>query len=98
MDNFFQRLEEDMPRKRKKEARRPGPQVYIGPSLPDGSLTQHTVFKNGLPPHVEQLKIQTPEVGHLIVPVADLSAARQRLSRHGKEARAYREVARKYSI
>lgn len=87
-----------MPRRKRNRARRPGPQVYIGPSLPDGSLTQHTVFKGGLPPHVEQLKLQVPEVGHLIVPVTQLSAARQRLTRHGKEARAYREVARKYSI
>lgn len=85
-----------MPRKRKIRAARPGPQVYIGPSLPDGSLMQHTVFKNGLPPHVEQLKLQTPEVGHLIVPVTQLSAARQRLVRHGVEAKAYRTVVRKY--
>jgi hypothetical protein len=85
-----------MPSKKRTRARRPGPQVYIGPSLPDGSLTQYTVFKHGLPPHVEQIKLSTPEAQHLIVPVAELSAARQRLQRHGKEARAYQEMVRKY--
>lgn len=97
MDNFFPSVEDDMPRKRsRKQTVRPGPQVYIGPSLPDGSLMRHTVFKNGLPPHVEQLKLQTPEVGRLIVPVTELSAARQRLARHGAEAKAFRTVVRKY--
>lgn len=97
MDNFFQSVEDDMPRKRRKQVVRPGPQVYIGPSLPDGSLMQHTVFKNGLPPHVEQLKLNTPEIGRLIVPVTELAAARQDLVRHGSRARAYRTVISKYS-
>ena len=98
MDNVFQSLEDDMPRKRsRKQAARPGPQVYIGPSLPDGSLMQHTVFKNGLPPHVEQLKLNTPEIGRLIVPVTELAAARQDLARHGSRVRAYRAVVSKFS-
>ena len=86
-----------MPKRKRTRARRPGPQVYIGPSLPDGSLTQHTVFKNGLPPHVEQLTLSTPEIKRLIVPVTELAAARQDLARHGSRARAYRAVVSKYS-
>jgi len=86
-----------MPRKRKNRVARPGPQVYIGPSLPDGSLMQHTVFKNGLPPHVEQLKLNTPEIQRLIVPVTELAAARQDLAKHGSRARAFRAVVSKYS-
>jgi hypothetical protein len=74
----------------------PEPTVYIGPNLPGGTLASFTVFKNGLPARVQEMKKQTPELAHLFVPVPDLGAARRRLARHGKEARAFRAVVKKY--
>jgi len=82
--------------KKKTKTAKPGPQIYIGPTLPGGVLSANTIFKNGLPPHVEQLQQERPEIKNLIVPVSDLSGARQRIAGHGKEAQAYREIVKQY--
>ena len=82
--------------KKKKKKTPPAPQVYIGPNLPGGTLSSFTVFKNGVPAHVEQLVAQTPELADLFVPVSRLAESRRRLARHGREARAYRAVVKKF--
>lgn len=75
-----------------------GPVIYIGPNLPGGTMSAFTVYKNGLPAYVEQIKTETPEIGRLIVPIKDLPAARKRLARHGVEANAYQAVAKKFNL
>ena len=74
------------------------PVIYIGPNLPGGTMSAYTVYKNGLPTYVEQLKTETPEIARLIVPVKDLSPARKRLARHGAEASAYQALATKHNL
>lgn len=81
---------------KKKKKTPPAPQVYIGPNLPGGMLSSFTVFKNGLPAHVQEMVRQTPELADLFVPVSRLAEARRKLLRHGKEARALRAVVKKF--
>lgn len=76
----------------------PRPVVYVGPNLPGGSLSAFTVFKNGLPAHVQQLQEQTPELQALFVPVNELPTARQRLARSGPEAKAMQTVRKKFNL
>jgi hypothetical protein len=83
---------------KKQPVQGPGPVIYIGPNLPGGRMSAFTVYKNGLPAYVEQLKTETPEIGRLIVPVRNLAQARQRLARHGAEAKAYQAVAKKFNL
>jgi len=74
------------------------PTVYIGPNLPGGQLAGFTVYKNGLPAYVRELQEQTPELKKLFVPVADLAAARKRLTRPGPEAQAFQAVRKKFNV
>ena len=96
IDNFFAELEDSMAKKKNYKTKRIEPQVYIGPTLPGGALSANTVFRNGLPAHVEQLKQEDPQIGRLIVPVSELSTARQHLSGHGRIAQAYRHIVKNY--
>ena len=96
IDNFFAKMEDSMAKKKNYKTKATGPQIYIGPTLPGGSLSANTIFKNGLPAHVEQLKQQDPQIGQLIVPTAELAAARQSLSGHGRIAQAYRDIVKKH--
>lgn len=62
-----------------------GSVVYCGPTLPKAQLTAMSVYRGGLPRHVQALVEQTPEIGKLIVPVADLSVMRERTRTPGTE-------------
>lgn len=54
--------------------------VYCGPNLPGGKLQAFSVFKGGLPAHVDALIADCPDVRALIVPVDRLSVVRSRLT------------------
>ncbi len=52
---------------------RPERFIYCGPNIPGGSLPRYTVYKGGLPAHLDGLFSQCPAVKALFVPVADLA-------------------------
>jgi hypothetical protein len=43
--------------------------IYLGPPLPRGLLNQMTVFRNGLPKHLESHVANCPEIKLLLVPI-----------------------------
>lgn len=60
------------------------PMVYVGPTLGRHGLGQYRVFKAGvLPPEIQALAAQYPELPKLIVPVARLTQARADLRQAG---------------
>jgi hypothetical protein len=61
------------------EVQNTGPLIYCGPSLPGGLLRQHTVYRNGLPNHLEEHFKKCPALRQLFVPVEKLSAVMQAL-------------------
>jgi len=69
--------------KRRARDKPAGPIVYIGPNLERGLLRQYTVFRDGIPKHLEPLIESRPEISHLLVPAADLSVAIQRAGTAG---------------
>lgn len=70
------------------------PLVYVGPNMgKDLPMQQYTAFSGGLPPAVRARCDQDPDFAALIVPVAELSAARAALGRPGSAlSSAYRAV------
>jgi hypothetical protein len=70
--------------------------IYIGPSLPHGVLAQHTVFRDGVPKYLDEVRQKYPQVDTLIVPVAQLLKAQAELQRKGTEIQqAYQALSRK---
>lgn len=58
----------------------PARQIYVGPNLGTNiPISQFTVFKGGLPPHIEERAKGDPDFKKLFVPVADLDRARAEL-------------------
>lgn len=45
------------------------PVIYVGPNVPGGALSQSTVFNNGYPVYVEEIKREHPEIEALFIPV-----------------------------
>ncbi len=52
--------------------------VYVGPSLKGAA--SGTIYKNGLPQVLEELKQEIPAAAGLIVPMSELSAAQNALN------------------
>lgn len=72
-----------------------GPLIYVGPTLGRGRLTQYTVFREGLPVTLDDLKDKYPMITDLIVPVADLSYTQKRIATPGTfEQVAYESIKR----
>lgn len=69
--------------------------IYVGPSLPGGTLPQFTVFKGELPDHVVALMGKCPSLRPLIVPVAKLGQARKDVSTSGSLLNVYAMKIRK---
>ena len=54
--------------------------VYVGPNLSgDLPMTRFNVYKNGLPPQVQQRFDSDSEFAKLFIPVADLAAVKPKL-------------------
>lgn len=77
---------------------KPGPVIYIGPNLPGGALSGFTVFRGGLPAHVTEMQEKNPELKTLFVPVSELAAARKRLTRPSREAKAFQDLCKKFNL
>ncbi|MGF9822594.1 hypothetical protein ABE430_20240 [Brevibacillus agri] len=70
--------------------------IYIGPNLPGGFLAQHTVFRDGIPKHLDGIRKTYPQVDTLIVPIAQLLEAQGELRRKGTAVQqAYQALSRK---
>ncbi len=67
----------DKPALVRKPIKKPGPVIYIGPALP--GLASNAILRNGLPQPVKELLQARPSLGQLLVPVAELGAARRQL-------------------
>ncbi|MEC2128136.1 hypothetical protein P9G84_03905 [Brevibacillus centrosporus] len=70
--------------------------IYIGPNIPGGFLAQHTIFRNGVPKYLEEIRKRYPQVDTLIIPVAQLLEAQAQLQRKGTALQqAYQALSRK---
>ena len=58
-------------------------QVYVGPSLPDGSLRRMTVFRDGLPKHVQSIIDKNARYGAFFVEPTDIPVATRRIRTNG---------------
>ncbi len=59
------------------------PMVYVGPDLPGGVLKRYTVFREGYPPHIQELRDKSPSLCGLFVCLSELAAARRRVRVQG---------------
>lgn len=67
--------------------------IYAGPNLPGGILAQYTMFRDGLPAHVEALKEKYKVLDTLIVPISELNAIQQLIAKEGtSQYKAYKEL------
>ncbi|MEC2131637.1 hypothetical protein P9G84_22185 [Brevibacillus centrosporus] len=70
--------------------------IYIGPNIPGGFLAQHTIFRNGVPKYLEDIRKRFPQVDTLIIPIAHLLEAQAQLQRKGTALQqAYQALSRK---
>ena len=68
-------------------------QVYVGPNLPGGTLAQYATFRGPLPPYVDKLLLDKPELGKLFIPPNQLALFRSRVGVPGTaEHRAFQDV------
>ena len=69
------------------------PTIYTGPNIIAFALMKYQVFRGGLPPYVARAIEKIPEIRELIVPVSELEATKQKITRPGtNEARLYYSV------
>ncbi|MFY0545455.1 hypothetical protein [Brevibacillus sp. H7] len=78
---------------KKPTAEQAGSLIYCGPNLPNGLLNQFTVYRGGLPKHLEQKFEDCPAAKQLFVPVESLSETLQAINTAGSaESVWYNEV------
>lgn len=75
--------EKATPKKKVAAIKKVEPMMYIGPTFKRDGITQFSTFINGLPKALTEHIEKCPEINVLIVPLADLVAARGRLSTVG---------------
>ena len=87
------KLEKAQPAAKTKPARC----IYCGPNLPSGVLQRHTVFKGGLPAHLDALIAECPAIAELCIPIAELAATDKAISAKGTQAHTLYEDIQKYA-
>ncbi|MBM7592256.1 hypothetical protein [Brevibacillus fulvus] len=89
-------VEEDRQESAPQEKREKNQLIYIGPTLPGGFLAQHTVFRDGIPKHLDGIRNTYPQVDTLIVPIEQLLEAQAELQHKGTAIQqAYQALSRK---
>lgn len=89
-------VEEDRQESATEEQRKKNQLIYIGPNLPGGFLAQHTVFRDGIPKHLDGIRKSYPQVDTLIIPIAQLLEAQAELRRKGTAVQqAFKALSRK---
>lgn len=48
--------------------------IYCGPNLPKGILNRFTVYRGGIPKHIDPYLEECPAIKRLFVPVDDMSS------------------------
>lgn len=67
--------------------------IYCGPSLPGGLLQKHTIYKGGIPVHLDDAIGKCPAIKSLFVPYARLQAVTVAVQSTGSlENLRYREI------
>lgn len=80
-----------------KKKKTKGPRlVYCGPNVPGGLLTSYTVYKNGIPAHLQATLEKCPDLKYLFVPVEKLVNAREEIKTSGAFLHQKYEVVRKH--
>jgi hypothetical protein len=83
---------------KKREAAAPERQpsrIYLGPNLSNGRLAHATVFRSGIPAHLQALREKHPDIDTLIVPIEDIGPTQTRITRSGTpENQAYQALER----
>ncbi|MNO15518.1 hypothetical protein D3C76_51840 [compost metagenome] len=83
-------VKKPIPPANKKESTRV---IYIGPNLSNGRLAQYTVFKDGVPKHLEDVIEKNPVIKDLFVPLARLADAQAKIATVGTiEHQAYQLI------
>lgn len=59
------------------------PHIYIGPNLEQGRLLAYTVFREGVPPYLKDLRQKHSELDALIVPVSGLKEGLEKINLAG---------------
>jgi hypothetical protein len=56
--------------------------IYLGPNLPS-TLNRFTVYRGGMPKHLDKIVIDCPEIQRMFVPVAKLSEVMGKINQTG---------------
>lgn len=65
------------------DSKEPERLIYVGPSIPGGILQQYTVYKGGMPVHINGLVDKCPVLKQLFVPVDNMAGFVQAASQKG---------------
>lgn len=57
--------------------------IYCGPNIHGGILQRYTIFKGGLPTHLEDLFKKCPAIKSLFVPVTELARTEKAIATKG---------------
>lgn len=57
--------------------------IYLGPNLPGSMLNKFTVYRNGMPKHLDKLLAECPDIERLFVPVAQMSETMEKINKTG---------------
>lgn len=57
--------------------------IYVGPNLSNGRLAQYTVFKEGLPKHLDDVIEKNPVIKDLFVPLKRLADVQSKIATVG---------------
>jgi len=79
--------------KKKAAPKDPEQMIYCGPNVPGGALQRYTVFKGGIPGHLDNLIKECPAIKKLCVPVFDFAKTKRSISTKGTpESSFYQQV------
>lgn len=59
--------------------------IYAGPTMHRRTIVAGSVYKGGIPAHVQELITRVPEVGQIIVPVTNYLQTREAAKTQGTE-------------
>lgn len=82
-----------MTKKAEKAPVKPERLIYCGPSLPGGLLQQHTIYKGGIPGHLDEVISKCPGIKSLFVPSTNFAKIQNSIKSPGSlENLRYKEV------
>jgi hypothetical protein len=57
--------------------------IYIGPTMHRRAIVAGSIYRGGLNTHVTELIAKVPEIGQMIVPLAEIVAAKRKVKEQG---------------